>query len=135
MLSLRNKVMIVDDNPIDHMITRYVLQNNYQVEEMSVMESALEALIYLEDNKDNLQELPSAIILDLDMPNLNGIGFLEQFSKYSEELKKSCKIIVLTASDILKDVETMKSFANVSELINKPLSKNGFLSLELKTTL
>lgn len=124
-----SKILIVDDNPVDHMITRHVLKTYYQLWDIMVMESASEALLFLEANKDNVQELPSLIILDLDMPGLNGIGFLEQFSLYTKELKETCKIVVLTASEVVADLNTMKSDPNVLELIPKPLNRTSLSSV------
>ncbi|WP_169306829.1 response regulator [Pedobacter polaris] len=125
----KNRIMIVDDNPIDHMITKYVLKHNYAIEDIMVMESAEEALKYLEKHRTQLDALPELIILDLDMPDLNGFDFLERFSSYSDELKNACKIVVLTASDVLLNLEKIKANINVIELINKPLQKDDLLTI------
>lgn len=126
---LNSRILIVDDNPVDHMITAHVLKTYYQRCDIVVMESASEALHFLEANKENRNELPSLIILDLDMPGLNGIKFLEQFSRYTKELRDSCKIVVLTASEVVADLETMKADPHVVELITKPLRRSSLTSV------
>ena len=115
----------MDDNPIDHMITAYVLKTYYQLWDVIVMESAVSALSYLDSCKENVNDLPVLIILDLDMPELNGIGFLEKFALYTKEFKEACKIVVLTGSEIIADLEWMKADPHVFELISKPLNKNA----------
>ncbi|RZL50686.1 MAG: response regulator [Pedobacter sp.] len=125
----KSKIMIVDDNPIDHMITKYILKHNFAIEDVTVMESAEAALSYLESKQNDLNTLPELIILDLDMPGLNGFDFIDRYAKLSKALQKTCKIVVLTGSDILADLEKIKANVYVSELINKPLSKNALLDI------
>ena len=124
-----SRILIVDDNPLDRMITAHVLKTCYKLGEVMVMECASDALDYLESNKTNLQDLPSLIILDLDMPGLNGIDFLEKFAQYAQEIKNACKIVVLTASEVIADLELMESNPNVAKLISKPLNKTALANL------
>lgn len=111
------------------MITAHVLKTKYQRYDIIVMESANEALHFLEANKENADELPSLIILDLDMPDLNGIGFLQQFSRHTKKLRETCKIVVLTASEVEDDLKAMKADPHVVELINKPLNLNSLTGI------
>jgi CheY-like chemotaxis protein len=124
-----SKILIVDDNPLDHMITSHVLKTCYQLEDVIIMESAFQALEFIELNKNNVNELPSLIILDLDMPDLNGIGFLEKFAQYTQELKSICKIVVLTASEVIDDLKLMEADPNVLKLITKPLDKTALANV------
>jgi CheY-like chemotaxis protein len=125
----KNRILIIDDNPIDHMITSHVLRTVYKLWDVVVIESAQQALEFIELNKENISELPSLIILDLDMPGLNGIGFLERFALHSDEVKEACKIVVLTASDVAADLATMKANPDVIKLISKPLDKTALSSV------
>ncbi len=59
----RNKVMIVDDNPIDQLITKYILKLNHEKGDIIVMTSANEALNYLDSNISRPEALPSLICL------------------------------------------------------------------------
>ncbi|WP_262888138.1 response regulator [Pedobacter boryungensis] len=118
--------MVVDDNLIDQMITAHVLKNVNTNGEVIVMESAMKALEYLYENQNNPLAMPSLIVLDLDMPELNGLGFLRKFEKFSREVKSICRIVVLTASEIQADIEHIQAHPNVSKLILKPLDKNAF---------
>lgn len=124
-MAIRNKIMIVDDNPIDHMITKYILKHNFDIEDVVVMESAESALLFLAERQQNINELPELIILDLDMPGVSGFEFLERFSRLNEQLIKKCSVVVLTGSDVEMDLEKIRCNQYVSELISKPLSKNA----------
>lgn len=122
-----NKIMIVDDNPIDQMITAQVLRTSYDDVDIMVMESVQLAIEYLNSNQENLAAIPSLILLDLDMPELNGFDFLSHFNSYSAAVKDACRIVVLTASEVTNDIEQMEADPNVSRLITKPLDKNALM--------
>lgn len=122
-----SKIMIVDDNPIDQMITAQVLRTSYDYEEIMIMESVQDAIEYLDANQENLKVIPSLILLDLDMPDMNGFDFLNHFNNYASSMKDVCRIVVLTASEVANDIEQMEADPNVSRLIMKPLGKNALM--------
>ena len=89
--------------------------------------SKKEALDYLALNANVPEALPSLIFLDLDMPVMNGFDFLQQFKEYAEEVKQGCRIVVITASDVIADIEKMKSDPHVIKLIAKPLHRHSLV--------
>lgn len=128
-MEYKKRIMIVDDSIIDQMITTRVLKTNYTYDQIVTMASATEALAYFDNHINNPALLPNLILLDLDMPLMNGFGFLERFNNYSNSIKAACAIVVLTASEVLSDIEKMKSHPHVVTLISKPLDKNSLIPL------
>lgn len=124
-MEYKKRVMIVDDNVIDQMITSRILKVNYTYGEIVTMMSAAEALDYLDDHINEPALLPNLILLDLDMPSINGFGFLERFNKYANSIKMICSIVVLTASQVENDIARVKSHPDVVKLIAKPLDKDS----------
>lgn len=120
----RQRVLIIDDNLIDQMITTHVLKKTYEKGDILVMESAIEALDFLDSKKNDLAAVPSLILLDIDMPQMNGFEFLDKFNMFPKSLTDACKIVVITGSDIPEDIELMKTYPHVSKLILKPLKHN-----------
>lgn len=125
----KQRVMIIDDNLIDQMITAHILKRKHANGDILVMESAMEAINYLDTNKDNPSAIPSLILLDIDMPEMNGFDFLDRFKKFTNALKDACKIVVITGSDIPEDIELMKADPNVTKLILKPLNHNELVPM------
>jgi len=127
MIDYKNKVMIVDDNPIDQLITEYILKLNHEKGDIIAMTSAKDALDYLALNANTPGALPSLIFLDLDMPVMNGFDFLQRFKEYADEVKEGCRIVVVTASEVNADIEKMKSDPHVIKLITKPLHRHSLV--------
>ena len=47
--------------------------------------------------------------------------------EYAEEVKQGCRIVVITASDVIADIEKMKSDPHVVKLIAKPLHRHSLV--------
>ena len=121
-MELDNWIMIVDDNPMDQKITMQLLKNNHNVRYIMIVDNGKKALSYLKTTCASAQKMPKFILLDLDMPEMNGLTFLEEFTKFKPVLKNACEIVVITASKVEKDLTFVKKHPEVAQLILKPLT-------------
>lgn len=90
-----------------------------------------------------LQELTSAqperwpdlIFLDLNMPVINGIQFLEQMSALRlNRGEVNCRVVMVTSSTNFQDVQAAKAFSFVAEFVSKPLTQPILLNLQQALT-
>lgn len=125
-------VMLIDDNEIDNLI------NQKMIEAASITEyiythtgakSAIEFLRNMEKIDVADKVLPDIILLDIDMPLMDGFQFLDEFEKLSTTTKKKCKIVMLTSSINPQDFNRSKKYVNVKLYLNKPLSQESIISL------
>ena len=123
----KNKIMIVDDNPIDQLITEQVLRLNDRNGDIIIMNTVNEALDYLAKNAKTPAALPLWILLDLDMPVMNGFDFLRQFNECAEEVKEGCNIVVVTGSEVVEDIQNIQLNPYVVKLIAKPLRRGSIV--------
>ncbi len=117
-------IMLIDDSDIDNMVNKHILSRNNVAENILVFTSANDALVYIEKNKTNLDPniFPSIILLDINMPIMNGFGFLHEFEKANNELLDTIKVVMLTSSVDPNDIRKSKDFKSVKSFISKPLS-------------
>ena len=88
--------MLVEDDQVDAMTLRRALRELKVVNDLVHKTNGEEALEYLQ-NSNNRK--PCVIFLDLNMPKMNGIEFL-QIAKADSELRR-IPVIVFTTSKIL----------------------------------
>lgn len=124
------KVMVIDDNDMDLYVSRRIIEKSAFAEEVILMDSAKEAIAYFESNADNLENLPSLIFLDINMPEMNGFQFLDAYGSLPETVKQNCIIMMLTTSVHNVDKEKADKNPYVRNYLNKPLSNDKLKSLD-----
>ncbi len=128
-------VMIIDDNEIDNFVTRRVMEMAGFTEEIKVITSGKEALQYFEDNKLNLDAIPNVVLLDLNMPVVDGFVFLFEFDEFPQAVKEKCNIVVLSSILEKKVIDKILTNEYVSDFIPKPLTDNSLKRLKLERAL
>ncbi|HTU63134.1 MAG TPA: response regulator [Polyangiales bacterium] len=117
------KIMLVDDNEADIELTKSTLEEGKVRMDIVIAGDGQHALDQLEDTLSRGGELPDLILLDLNMPRLDGRGFLSKM-RQREELK-AIPVVVLTSSDAEQDiVKSYKLGANC--YVNKPVGLDEF---------
>tara|TARA_R110000765_G_scaffold128061_1_gene226168 strand:+ start:1371 stop:1775 length:405 start_codon:yes stop_codon:yes gene_type:complete len=114
-------IWIIDDDDI----SKYVMKRNLrQLSVTNVIEfpDSTQPLKILSDNFDSIDKLPDVILLDLNMPILNGFQFMEEFKVANEKIKKDIQIYMLTSSLSSEDLDRAKLFPEISEYFVKPIT-------------
>ncbi len=124
-----NSVMLIDDNPIDNFINERLIQHFHFSEKIYIQTSVIGGLEYLKNIKkvDLSSEslIPKYIFLDINIPVIDGWGFLKGY----KELKLDCKIIILTNSLTPEDRDEAFSYESVIEFLGKPLTEDNLKNL------
>ena len=115
-------IMLVDDSDTDNFINRRVLEISGFTKKIVIKDSGRSALDYLNDNQNNVSELPELIFLDINMPIVDGFVFLYEFGEMSQEVRNRCKIIILSSSNNKRDIDRIVDNSYVIDFITKPLS-------------
>jgi two-component system, NarL family, nitrate/nitrite response regulator NarL len=116
-----NSAVLIDDSDIDLFIQRRFLEVYNFSKSLTSFKSAEDALRELGANDEHLS--PDVIFLDLNMPNVDGFGFLEGFNTLPRKIQDKSKIVVLTSSNSQKDRAQAFSYANVVHFVTKPLKQ------------
>jgi CheY-like chemotaxis protein len=115
-------ILLVEDDEVDVMnVKRAFLKSNIQ-NPLFVASNGVEALEML---NSEISPLPRIIILDINMPKMNGIEFLKALR--ADENLKHISVFVVTTSN--EDSDKIKAYdLNVAGFILKPLSFEKFMS-------
>ena len=124
-------VMLVDDNDTDNFISKRIIEITNFAEEVIVKSSGKSALDYLNDNADNVTNLPEIIFLDINMPIVDGFVFLYEFEKFNVNIRDNCKVIILSSSDNKRDIDKIVNNDYVIKFITKPLTEKSLEEINL----
>jgi CheY-like chemotaxis protein len=117
------KLVLIDDNPIDHYIMRTMLYNNEVCKQATYTFDGSMILEFMEEYQASADLLPDVIFLDLTMPDFSGWEFLDRFEKLKGSLKKPVELYVMTSSVRESDKERSSKYQCVNSFISKPLSR------------
>src|SRR5436190_3225014 len=120
-------VLLVDDNELDNFINKKLLENEHFADNIIVCQSAVAALDYLKKATD--KDVPSYIFLDIMMPGMDGFGFLDEFDKLPDTIKKTSKVIMLSTTESFKDLNRANQNKYVYKFLNKPLNADVLKAL------
>ena len=117
-------VLLVEDDPDDVFLTRQAIERNKLHLDLHVVSDGVEALAYLRQEGDFAgAERPDLILLDLNLPRLDGRAVLEQVK--GDERLRDIPVVVLTTSQAEEDV--LRSYhLHANCYVTKPIDLEQF---------
>ncbi|MDF2432096.1 MAG: hypothetical protein JWP44_1727 [Mucilaginibacter sp.] len=122
--------ILVDDDPAYHRIFKELFKNKGIFNEIKHYKDGLSALSYLLKNKNQAEFIPDLIFLDINMPEMDAWGFLDEFETLYPALGKKIGIYIISSQILPIHKHRLKLYKHVKGLINKPFDKkslNDFL--------
>jgi CheY-like chemotaxis protein len=117
--------LVIDDNQIDQLITRQLFKKILDVSEINIANNGKEGIKWVCDNRRIFNE-PLIILLDIQMPIMNGSQFLLEYEKLEEELKRDTQIFILSSSLESEEINRLKDSVHVTDFLSKPISVKEF---------
>ncbi|WP_114416727.1 response regulator [Marinospirillum perlucidum] len=119
------QVLLVEDEPADAHLVRLAFRESQLDIQMDQVVDGLDALAYLKKDPPYEQAAtPGLILLDLNMPRMNGREFLAEVKK--DAGLKRLPVVVLTTSDAEQDIESCYE-SGASGFITKPIDIDQFI--------
>jgi CheY-like chemotaxis protein len=117
-------IYIIDDDKANNYLTRLMLEDagltNFR--QFRLAQEALDELNRV-CNESLAGEFPTLILLDLNMPGIDGWAFILEYRKLPHEYTSKAKIYLLTSSDHPGDYEKGKEYPEISDFLEKPLTE------------
>ncbi len=118
---------IIDDDPIYVFCTKRIMDLADFCESFLIFHNGKEALDKLSAIIQRNENLPEVILLDLNMPVMDGWEFLEEFTKIPAS--KTITIYIVTSSINPEDIERAEQFDNVNNYIVKPVTAEKLMQI------
>jgi CheY-like chemotaxis protein len=113
---------IIDDDEIYLFSVKKVIEVNRLSEKVLEFKNGKEALKFFTEYSNDLELLPDVIFLDINMPEMDGWEFIEEFKKIRPAIVKDMMLYIVSSSVDKTDVDKAKSLPNVHDYLTKPIT-------------
>jgi len=126
-MSAKINLLVIDDDDINIFIIRKIVEKTGYEALMVAKTNGQLAIDYLKELQAKGQPFPHLILIDINMPVLNGWEFLEAYEKLG--VKDDIDMYMLSSSVYENDIEKAKTYKTVKGFISKPLSIERLIEL------
>ena len=116
-------ILLVDDDEINNFISIKLIRKALLNTEIMACLNGRFAIDELEDiMHDDPSKLPDYILLDINMPIMNGWEFLDEYKRLNIDPAGKSKIFIISSSVFSNDINKARSYPLVKDFVSKPLN-------------
>lgn len=120
MLSNKINLLVIDDDDINIFIIKKIVEKTGLDINMVSKGNGQQAIDYIKESISNPEHFPNLILIDINMPIMNGWEFIEAYQTLN--IQQNVDMYILSSSVYENDIEKTKSYTSVKGFISKPLS-------------
>lgn len=114
--------LLVDDDAVMNLVHREMIQNFVPGSSVHMCESCHEALAYLQAKVD-AGTWPDFILLDINMPEMNGFQVVERMEAFPSEVLRKGQVLMLSSSLHPDDKARAEASPLIAQILSKPLTR------------
>lgn len=112
---------VVDDDKIFTYLLKRIIEKAKIAREIIFFENGRDALDYLANHREDALKLPQLILLDINMPILDGWQFLSEYGKLEPTVPQPISICMMSSSSDLEDYDRAMGSGHVMDYLQKPI--------------
>lgn len=124
-----SNILLIDDDKTTNVLNEMVIKRTGCVDKIVACRNGIEALEYLKGGAEGNPPNPDLILLDINMPGMDGWEFMEEYHKLEETYKGNVVVVMLTTSLNPDDEIRSVKEASLNDFMNKPLTREQFMGL------
>lgn len=117
---MNSNILLVDDEVITNVVHKSILQRNGSFGYIESVVNGRQAIEFLEHMIADSKPLPDYILLDINMPIMNGFEFLEEVNRHFAIDHEKVKIVILSSSIDPRDRQRAQELG-ADDFLAKPL--------------
>ncbi len=126
---IKKTIWVVDDDPIYQIIINKIIQKSAVFSSNYSFTNGKEALNELKKSLGDINSLPDIILLDINMPVMDGWQFIEELKNIKSQISKQITTYIVSSSIATEDMDKSKKIKDVFGYIPKPVSLEDLLSI------
>ena len=120
---------LIDDDEIFQFIMKNTIAEISPDIKIKFFSDGEKGMDFLKQNLGAATNVPDIILLDVNMPFMDGWEFLKEYKSLQTKIKKDINIYLLTSSNNPNDIAMAKEISELSGYLVKPISKEGIKNL------
>ena len=123
----KRTIWVIDDDLIYKTIMKKIISKSNIFSHVSTFSNGKEAIDAIKENLTNNGILPDIILLDIEMPTLDGWGFMDEFTILKPQFKSTINIYISSSSIANEDKLKAKNNPDILGYMSKPISLNDLI--------
>lgn len=116
--------IIIDDSQLDCFIAEKIIQNTGTFSSIKSFKEATEAYEVIKNSTTDEMEAITIIVLDIQMPVMNGFQFVEAFEQLPKLIQEKYTIFLFSSSINENDKNRLQNYPSIRKFYGKPISKD-----------
>lgn len=112
---------IIDDDSIYQFTLKKAIEQLDAANKIFAFFDGEEALNFMLEKQNSTEDLPDVILLDINMPVMDGFQFVEEYRKVKQKFDKKITIYMISSSVDRADVDKAKGVDEISKYFSKPI--------------
>lgn len=121
--------IIIDDSQLDCFIGEKIIQNTGSFTSIKSFTHATEAFEQIKRSVPTAGDALTIIVLDIQMPIMNGFQFIEAFELLPENIQSNYAIFMFSSSSNENDMNRIKNHPSIRKFYSKPITKEIVVSI------
>lgn len=117
----KKSIWVIDDDPIYKIIIKKIINQSDLFSSTTSFSNGKEAIQFLKQSVDNNCNIPEIILLDIEMPIMDGWGFMDEIAKIESKLLSQILIYISSSSIAVEDKEKAKNNNLILGYMSKPI--------------
>lgn len=115
-------VFVIDDDDIYQFTTGVTLKSIPSVKSIKNFYDGAEAMDHILEHLNDESQLPDLVLLDINMPVMDGFQFMEEFIEVLPKLNKEVKVYMVSSSLDSIDMKKAKRIDAITDYLIKPVN-------------
>ena len=120
------KIWVIDDDPIYQIIVKKIIEKSEMFTEIYSFKNGKDAIDNLYKSSENSESVPDIILLDINMPIMDGWEFMEELGLIKTNFNNEIVVYIVSSSIAIEDKNKSKSYENILGYLSKPINVNDY---------